>query len=194
MKGEDASLFTLHSSPKKMIMHPSFQSLLIPMEKERLELFAELEARSDEALNRGPGPGKWSPIQVMHHLIISEELSLRYLQKKLSYNPTLKKAGPAAFWRRWVLKTYLWLPFKFKAPKAVNDEALPRYVSFVETKARWEKIRKEITDFLEQAPKELLDKEVYKHLVAGRLTLEGMLEFFLYHSRRHMAQIRRSLD
>lgn len=174
-------------------MHPSFQLLLEPLEQERRELFDLLQVRSDEELNQVPGPGKWSVIQVMHHLIISEELSLRYVKKKLSYNPALKKAGFSEGFRRMLLKIYLGLPFKFKAPKGVNDEALPAQVPFSATAQRWEAIRFELAKFLEGLDSGLIDKELYKHPAAGKMTLSGMLDFYLAHFRRHREQIIRAL-
>ena len=174
-------------------MHPSFQPLLTSLEQERQDLHTLLQAYSDESLNQAPGPGKWSAVQVMHHLILSEELSLKYLQKKLSFNPTLEKAGWKSQMRKGLLKLYLGLPFKFKAPKGVNDEALPDFVSLADTMARWESARNGISDFLEKAPDTYIDKELYKHPFAGKLTLSGMLEFYQHHFRRHREQIIRTL-
>ena len=174
-------------------MHLTFQNLLDSLEQERKDLHLVLQPFPDEMLNRPPAPRKWSAVQVMHHLIISEELSLKYLKKKLSFNPTLKKADWKAKARKGVLKFYLGLPLKFKAPKGVNDAALPKFVSLEETMERWAKARKEMRDFLEQLPEDHLDKELYKHPFAGKLTLRGMLEFFQSHFRRHREQIIRTL-
>ncbi|MFZ2900625.1 MAG: DinB family protein [Saprospiraceae bacterium] len=174
-------------------MHPSYQSILGTLEQERMELFDLLRVRGDEELNQTPGPGKWSAIQVMHHLIISEELSLKYVRKKLSFNPALQKAGFSEKFRRMLLKIYLGLPFKFKAPKGVNDEALPSHVSFSETAQRWDAIRSDLAGFLEGVPRDLFDKELYKHPAAGKMTLNGMLDFYLAHFRRHREQIIRML-
>lgn len=174
-------------------MHPSYQSLLGLLEQERRELLVLLQVRSDEELNRVPGPGQWSAIQVMHHLIISEELSLGYIRKKLSFKPALIKAGFSEKFRRLLLKIYLGLPFKFKAPKGVDDEALPVFASFSETAKRWEAIRSDLAGFLEGVAPDLLDKELYKHPAAGKMTLNGMLDFYLAHFRRHREQILRML-
>lgn len=174
-------------------MHPSYRSLLDTLEEERRELFALLQVRNDEELNRSPAPGKWSAIQVMHHLIISEELSLGYVRKKLSFKPELKKAGFSEKFRRMLLKIYLGLPFKFKAPKGVNDEALPAFVSFSETAQRWDAIRADLAGFLDGVAPDLKDRELYKHPAAGKMTLSGMLDFYLAHFRRHREQIIRTL-
>jgi hypothetical protein len=174
-------------------MHPSYQTLLETLEQERRELFDLLQVRGDEELNRAPGPGKWSAIQVMHHLIISEELSLKYVRKKLSFKPELQKAGFSERFRRMLLKIYLGLPFKFKAPKGVNDDALPAHVSFSETARRWDAIRLDLAGFLEGVSQDLFDKELYKHPAAGKMTLHGMLDFYLAHFRRHREQIIRTL-
>ena len=90
-----------------------------------------------------------------------------------------------------VLKLYLGLPFKFKAPRAVSGEALPDSVPLADTMARWERTRTGMQDFLEKVPEDHLDKELFKHPLAGKLTLKGMLEFFLSHFRRHREQINR---
>lgn len=170
-------------------MHPSLQSVLDSLDQERQDLHDVLSIYPDESLNKPPAPGKWSAIQVMHHLILSEELSLKYLKKKWSFNPTLTKAGWKTNIRKGLLKFYLGLPFKFKAPKGVNDSALPDFVTLSETMERWAKARGEMRKFLAQVPEDQLNSEFYKHPVVGKLSLQGMLEFFQAHIHRHREQI-----
>ncbi len=62
-------------------------------------LFESLAQVSEETLNRKPANGGWSAIQTMHHLLLTEELSLAYVRKKLGFQPQLAPAGPGARWR-----------------------------------------------------------------------------------------------
>jgi hypothetical protein len=156
-------------------------------------LLAELKTYGDAALNRKASGGGWSAIQTAHHLILTEELSLAYVKKKLSFNPELEKTGLAAHMRGFLLWLYLSAPFKFKAPKNVGDENLPDHSSFADTSARWQKIRAEWKDFFEKMPEELADKAVYRHPRAARLGWHQMLSFFETHFARHSKQIRRAL-
>lgn len=157
------------------------------------DLLAELEPLPDETLNRRPPGGGWSAIQTMHHLILTEELSLAYVRKKLSFNPELNPVGLAARWRGFLLWAYLSAPLKFKAPQNVGDDKLPAYSSFADTRARWQKIRADWSDFFEKMPAELVGKAIYRHPRVGRLGWPQMLAFFEVHLARHTKQVRRAL-
>lgn len=148
---------------------------------------------SDEQLNQRPPDGGWSPIQVMHHLILAEGGSLGYLKKKLGFKPQLNKVGISDRFRALMLRFYLSLPVKFKAPKVVGDEVLPDHADFAETKADWLGVRTELRDYLNTLPEEHFSKSLYKHPFAGRMSLRGMLQFFGSHVERHAAQIERTL-
>lgn len=163
-------------------------------QKEVEQLLEELSASNDAILNMAALDGGWSAIQTVHHLILSEELSLQYVQKKLSFNPKLEKADFQTRLRAAALWFYLNLPIKFKAPATVNEEKLPGFTTFAQTRERWLAIRQKWTAFLEQLPEDLLDKAVYKHPFAGRLSWAGMLRFFRHHFQRHRKQIRHTLD
>ena len=152
-----------------------------------------MEKYDDEQLNRRPTPDKWSALMVMHHVMIAEKRSLVYLKKKLSYNPELRRAGLGDRFRSLVLTIFLKLPFKFKAPDGVGDDMLPVRTTLAETVEEWRKIRRELWDFLEELPEELWQKSVFKHALAGRMSLEGMLLFFRTHFDRHHKQIERTL-
>ena len=156
-------------------------------------LLAEYASVDDAVLNMSAIDGGWSVIQIMHHLLLTEELSLRYVRKKLSFQPDLKPAGWEARLKSALLKFYLSVPFKFKAPDVVGEDNLPGFTSFTDTRNRWLNIRKEWTGFLDQLPPELLDKAVYRHPLAGRLSWTGSLAFFRYHFQRHKKQIERTL-
>lgn len=157
------------------------------------KLFADTEPLGDEILNRQPANGGWSALQTMHHLILTEELSLAYVRKKLSFDPQLEPAGFGARLRGFLLWFYLNTPFKFRAPKNVGDENIPGHSTFDETRARWQKIRADWTDFFSQMPDNLADKATYKHPRAGRLGWPQMLAFFETHLGRHSKQIRNAV-
>ena len=156
-------------------------------------LVLELSEYSEDQLRKQPAPGEWSALQVVHHLITAENLSLKYVIKKLSFDPKLKPAGIQSKAR--VL--YLWLafnsPFKYKAPEAVKGDHLPKDATLEKIKTQWLSQRKELREYLKGLPKEVFDKEVYKHPFVGRLSLEGMLHFFQIHFDRHHRQIQRTL-
>ncbi|MBK8193741.1 MAG: DinB family protein [Lewinellaceae bacterium] len=156
-------------------------------------LLADMEKYTGEMLNRKPADGGWSAIQTMHHLILTEELSLAYVKKKMSFNPEFGKTGPGALWRGFLLWAYLSTPFKFKAPKTVSDESLPASATLAETRRRWQDARDAWSDFFEQMPEETAALAVYRHPRAGRLGWTQMMSFFETHLGRHEKQIRRAL-
>jgi hypothetical protein len=157
-------------------------------------LLEELKKHPDTRLNSRPDENSWSVLQVMHHLMRSEELSLRYLQKKLQYTDSFKASGIAHFFRYRLLRFYLRSPFKFQAPKAVDSEFLIQESTFWEMARRWSSQREELYGFLREIPPELHRKVVYKHPFAGRLNILSMVDFFQEHFNRHEKQIHRLLD
>ncbi len=156
-------------------------------------LFRKLEPYDATQLNHRPADGGWTVLQVLHHLILAETASLGYVQKKLSFNPTLEKAGARATWRLFVVDFYFRMPTKFKAPKGVDRSALPDESDFESTRKQWENQRKALRHYLSHLPEERFDRELYKHPFAGKMTLRQMLKFFGMHIKRHQKQINRVL-
>ncbi len=163
------------------------------LDQELSALFRELEPYEDSRLNYCPADGGWSVLQVLHHLILAETASLGYVQKKLSFNPALEKAGARAAWRLFVVDFYFRMPTKFKAPKGVDRAALPDESGFESTREQWETQRKALRQYLSHLPEDRFDRELYKHPFAGKMTLRQMLQFFGMHIKRHQKQIKRVL-
>ena len=155
-------------------------------------LLLHLSKIPEEILNRCPANGGWSAAQTAWHLIMVEELSFKYVQKKLGFGGSFEKVGLDGHWRSFWLKIALYLPIKFKAP-ATSGDNLPDKSSYAEISEHWKKTRETWTDFLENLPVELEDKTVYKHPRAGRLGWIQMLSFFEEHFGRHQRQIDRAL-
>ncbi len=148
-------------------------------------LFRQLAAYDNATLNQRPADGGWSVMQVLQHLLLAETASLAYVRKKISFKPALKKAGFRAAWRVLVVKAYFRMPVRFKAPKGVDDAALPEEADYAETEQQLRNSRAALKKYLLQLPDAYFDREVYKHPAAGRMSLRGMLEFFGMHVRRH---------
>jgi uncharacterized damage-inducible protein DinB len=146
----------------------------------------------EDALNRRPAEHGWSAAQTAWHLIMVEELSYNYVQKKLGFGGSFEKVGLGVHWRSLLLKITLNMPLKFRAP-AMSGDNLPAYSTHAEIRERWQQNREKWTDFLAQMPEALVDKAVYKHPRAGRLGWLQMLSFFSVHFERHRWQIERAL-
>ena len=172
-------------------MTPSLDRRLKKMDQRLESLLNQLSAYDHTQLNRKPADGGWSALQVMNHLILAEEGSVKYVKKKLSFDPQLEKAGFFSAWRIFLLDFYFKLPFKYKAPPGVGDDALPAESDFKEVSDRWVSSRKALRDYLEGLPPDLFQMSVYKHPFAGRMSLESMVQFFDGHFERHRKQIER---
>ena len=156
-------------------------------------LLQEFAKIPEETLNRRPANGGWSAMQTAWHLLLAEELSYQYVQKKLGFGGSFDTVGLAAKWRYFLLMVALYLPISFKAPGATSGENLPEHSTVAELSERWVKSRADWTAFLSKMPDELANKAVYKHPRAGKIGWMQMLTFFSVHFARHLRQIRKAL-
>ncbi len=174
-------------------MEKKIEKKLNQLDEDLRLLLTDLDGYSEKKLNLKPQPNAWSVFQVMHHLTLSEQVSLRYVQKKLSFKPELKKAGIATSLRRSLLKVYLKAPIKVKAPAPVATD-MPDIFTFWEVAKAWKQERQALRELLVALPVEVFDKEIYKHPMVGKVTLSTMLDFFQDHFNRHKKQIYRTLN
>lgn len=173
---------------------PPLQQRLREMTTSLDDLLLQLEAYDDEQLNRPPGPGRWSAMQVLQHLMLAEKLSQQYIVKKQHTLPgQLPSAGFGTWWRAMLVWFFLYLPFKRKAPAMVAEGALPAYATLAATAAEWRQQRQELQELLAGLNPALHKKAFYRHPVAGSMTTAGMLGFFLWHIEHHRRQLRECL-
>jgi hypothetical protein len=140
-------------------------------------------------LNLRPASGKWSVLEIVQHLYLSEKLTLDYLKKKLSFSPVFKKSGISTSIRFRLLIFAMWQPLKLKAPAAADIHH--DQIQADELLRLWEEQRKDMIEFIINLPDTILKAEFYKHPVAGKLRIDHMLRFFYHHTDRHIGQIKK---
>lgn len=172
-------------------MHKKLQPLYDKMENTRRELFKKLEQYPAKKMNQKPDEKTWSVVQVMDHLTNAEGNSVKYINKKLSFNPKLKKAGIGSSARYLLLVTAFTLPLKFKVPDVVGDASNDH--DFEEAKARWDQVRNDLKTLLDSMDEKTANAELWKHPAAGKMSMQNALKFMELHVQRHQDQIDRIL-
>ncbi len=175
-----------------MIRH-NLTKILDELDAELKAVLNYLSQFSNEEMNLKPAPDAWSVAQILQHLILSEEISLNYIKKKIQYHQgDIKKGGAASRLRALLLSTSLKQPFKLTAPEAVSKN-LPINSDFEELKKLWLINRAQLRNYLNSIDAAFLDAEIYKHPVAGKMDVWGMLSFFEAHVQRHEKQVRKTI-
>lgn len=169
-------------------MHSKIQSKINQLEKDRLTLLNEIEGLNEDQLNYKPNPDKWSIIQVIHHLIKSEKLSVIYIKRKISNKSLLENSNIKSKINAFALKWGLNLPLKFKAPTNVSD--VPDFDTFENVKLKWDKVRNSFSSIINDTSTEVLTKNIFRHPIAGRMNMIGTIEFFDSHFKHHRKQIK----
>jgi uncharacterized damage-inducible protein DinB len=173
-------------------MKPKIQTLFRELESQRLQVLQELARYDTALLNKRPSPEAWSVAQNILHLVMAEASSMAYMRKKLSFTSQIPKAGFQSRFRRWALNVAFALPFKFKAPKGL--ETFPDFTNINELSNKWASQRLELQTFIESLPDNVLEGEIWRHQVAGKMTIAQMLDFFHDHVKRHQRQIKKTLQ
>lgn len=161
------------------------------LEAVRKRIDARVDGIDVAKLCRAPAPGRWSAAQVIGHLVKAETLSLSYIAKKASDPSKLRRAGLSHALKSILVIAVMRVPMKFRAPEIVAE--VPANEDPTELRERWRTMRGEMRTLLESIPDELLGTLLYKHPVAGPMTLESAIDFMIAHATRHAGQIDRVL-
>jgi len=140
----------------------------------------------DTELNTPMQEGKWSAAQTTWHVIRAMEVSLDYLEYKLAQPHRFSRAGIGSWLRGRILVGSLNSDRKFKAPAITAG--VPDHITLAELQHTADAQIERLRVLLEAFPQQLRNKTVFKHPVAGRLTIRQMLEFMQAHTYHHKKQ------
>jgi len=169
-------------------MNQQLENQFIELESKRKALLAQLQAITEEKLHVEPN-GKWSIIQNINHLILSESGILLYLKKKIQGIDTLKEANLASWLAYQLFRIYSVLPFKRKAPKGIDEPSNEEDLATIS--AKWDKLRENWKEFMNQVPDNQLKIAIFKHpFLDARLNIYQTIGFMEAHFDRHTRQIK----
>ena len=170
-------------------MNNKLQYKFTKLEASRLALIERLEHIPTNKLETPPAPGKWSVAQVFYHLNKAESYSTIYVSKKRLDVNDLKKTGLKEAYRMLQLRIRFASSKGLKAPAVLGE--MPEYVSYNAILIEWEQTRKNLQELLISLPDDILNKNVFKQPVLGRLNIFQMLDFMQAHFNRHKKQVER---
>lgn len=149
----------------------------------RKELVKEIIVLSDAQFNAKLDPNKWSIAQVCHHLVLTEEASIKAIAWGLKENGGKQKE------RKEIKLILLDRTIKIKAPQIVDPHIEPFEVQQILDLLN--ESRKKLIVFLNtiEDKSTLADKSM-KHPVFGELPLDQWIEHIYLHEQRHIEQIK----
>jgi hypothetical protein len=168
-------------------MQPRLREWFEQLEASRTRVLAGLNGLDTAALNRSPVPGRWSALQVLHHVVTVEALTVAYVRKKMQAGAALPRAGVASRLRLLALRLALASPLRVRAPAATS--AVPARSELAAVQARWHEVRGELRVLLEEFPAELVDRIVFRHPYAGPMGLADTLGMLQAHLDHHVRQV-----
>lgn len=157
------------------------------LESQRISLIHKLSSLPEENLRFRFSGSQWCVLEVLEHLILSEELSVSYVAKKLQEPQKLQKVSLASRIKLTMVNLFLRFNFKAKAPSSTIPSSNTSH-SFLELSNRWESSRAHL-EILSENSSGNLNKGVFKHPKVGMMNFDQMLSFFLAHKSHHLMQI-----
>lgn len=157
----------------------------------RDRVLALVEATEEPHRATQPGEGQWSMLQVIEHLVLAEEGTLRVFGQGPAPQPRVtfrSRLTVRAIELLFGLGARVRVPSKSLAPAGAD--------SLERLRSRWREAREGIVAVVDGLDAEALRQPRFRHPVAGWLTVGQGLDFLERHIRHHERQlhrIRRSL-
>lgn len=142
----------------------------------------------ENILNRNPFENKWSPLQILYHVIRAEQATLIALKRTLKDYNSKEALGFLAPLISLQLKFLFSLPLKFKAPKGVD--IIPENPDFGDLIKKWDGVRKDMSVVLQTIPANALNKNLFSTWYSNKMNVHHILVFLVLHSKRHSRQIK----
>lgn len=136
---------------------------------------------------------KWSIAQTVYHVNESFEKTILYIHKKMQYPETIEKTNMYTSIKSFLLNSVLRSNYKMKAPEGVIT-SIPKELPFEQLHNDSLKNISMLKSLLENFPEELMHKNVFRHPVAGRITMYQTLQFLDEHLLHHARQVDKYLQ
>lgn len=172
-----------------IMMHQDLQHYWQKMEAEKKNFESTISAAGAELQEFKPSAESWNMLQVLEHMVITEQMSIRYLVTK-GLLKSKKAGGKWHLFRGLYLSFMLKSPLKFKVPevKGIKPKGETKKEVLIQD---WASSRRQLQSFLEEFPEDKLNDLIFRHPVAGWLTIGGTLRFFADHISHHRQQLSR---
>lgn len=160
---------------------------LAALGRARTDLLADVRPLDPVQVRFAPSPGRWSIAQVVEHLTLAEELALRGLR---SPHPVADRGSAALASLRLALVKGV-LGSRVVRVDAPSRALLPTGTAALDAlERRWLEAGAGIEAFLRDLPPARRGERLFRHPVAGWLSLGQMLDFLAFHVRHHRRQVR----
>lgn len=173
-------------------MLPILRSRFDELERQRRALLDDLGALSAAQLAFRPAPDAWSLVQVIQHLVLVEEGTLRFLIAK-EPRPDTRTLTQKIRYRLYRLMVVRDIRIKAPVPSI-----LPTVDATLDALAiRWDAARSTLEQRLEAVTDAQLPMLVHKHVLAGPLTMVetlGVIRLHIVHHGHQVRRIRRASD
>jgi hypothetical protein len=156
------------------------------LEDQRQRMLAMVENLTTEQLQFLPGPGRWSILQVLQHVVMGE-VGMRQSEAELRDNPLREKLRPGKMVG--IVKEFL----AKDLVDAVPDPSMEPDgdTTLEELRSLWQEERRAMAVLLDSVKKENCDGVMFSHVACGPLTALQMLEIAEAHLGTHTRQMGR---
>jgi len=173
-------------------MNPKVKQKFQALEDQRSLLYKLTDHLTDAQANKKPKEG-WSLAQVYYHIYLIESNTFDYLSHKIKEGADIPKSGIKEWYRSTLLKFFLKLPVKYRAPRRVS-EPIPDVVEFNKIKEKWTEVREGMKLLLEVLTKQQIESQMFTHPRIGKINIYQTLEFLKDHHQHHLPQIKNRLS
>lgn len=174
-------------------MNPKVKQKFQALEEQRSLLYKMTDHLTDDQANIKPKDNGWSLAQVYYHIYLIESNTFDYLSHKIKEGVEVPKSGFKEWYRSTLLKFFLKLPIKYRAPRRVS-EPIPEEVDFKEVKTKWAEVREGMKLLLEVLTPQQIESQMFTHPRIGKINIYQTLEFLKDHHHHHLPQIKNRLS
>ncbi len=174
-------------------MNPGIKKRFDKLESQKSILINKVQNLDDEQINRKVNGDGWTLGQVYYHLYLVEDGTFNYITDKVKEITSINNTSMKSGYRNLLLKLFLGLPLKFKAPKRVSD-SIPDHINIEIVISDWTLVREKFNLLLSAQEDHYLSKKVFKHPRIGYINFFQTLEFIEAHHQHHFRQINNLLS
>jgi hypothetical protein len=156
-------------------------------DRTRRALLDELAGLNEDQLRRKPGPGEWSILQIVQHMVLAERDVMQDLPEPKEL--IARKRGLRA--RIFYVVVLLILRWNIRVPVPSKRMVPDGNTSLSELRQQWDENMRWFRGYLDSLGPEDLKRAMFSHPVAGPLTGPQAGTLAQYHFDAHLRQIKK---